>query len=38
VPAAVTGTIKVVGMLEGWPFAVQPDPTEVDVKKALSLN
>jgi len=34
VPADVKGKIKVVGLLEGWPFPVQQDPTEVDPKLA----
>jgi hypothetical protein len=32
VPAEVKGTVKVVGLLEGWPFKVQEDPTEFNAK------
>jgi hypothetical protein len=32
VPDSVSGKIKVVGQLEGWPFKVKTDPTEIEVK------
>jgi hypothetical protein len=32
VPDSISGKIKVVGQLEGWPFPVKVDPTVVEVK------
>jgi hypothetical protein len=32
VPANVKGKIKVVGLLEGWPFAVKESPSEKDLE------
>jgi hypothetical protein len=32
VPESVSGKIKIVGQLEGWPFQVKTDATVVEVK------
>jgi len=34
VPESVSGKIKIVGQLEGWPFQVKADPTIVEVKSS----
>jgi hypothetical protein len=35
VPSDVKGEVQVVGLLEGWPFAVVEDPTRVKPKAAI---
>jgi hypothetical protein len=32
VPAHVKGTIRVIGLLDGWPFPVAEEATEVVIK------
>jgi hypothetical protein len=33
VPKDVTGKLKIVGLLPGWPFPVQAETTEVTIAK-----